>query len=572
MRGRRKSSEALADLAGQEEALTDVAAIREVVGLWKPQRVRLVTGVVLSVVALGCGLALMRGAGLRYSGAVTGALVVGSSALAVLGVCRVVFRYAERLYAHGAMFRALADLRVWFFRRLAGGAAAGLGFRRAGELLSRLVSDIEALDGLYLRVLLPAVAACVILPVLWFALARYDVPLASAVVLLFLVSCFVVPVTAMRISRQEGGVQLQALGRLRVGVLDLVSGIREIRAFGSEERMLGRVREADEELMRCQAALAWRMALADGVSRLCGYGAVVLLLLAVTGTGFSVLPVVPAVGLIFLVLAGFESVSSLTRAGMLSGMMGAAARRVVAAAGPEERRVRAGGGALLPAPEETDIRFDSVTFRWREDGPKVLDRLSLDIPAGSRVVILGPSGAGKSSLAALLLKVVSPEGGRILLGGADLASVSDVSVRQRVAWLSQATHLFDDTIRANLLLGRPDASEDDLWRALDDAAVGDVVRELPQGLDTWLGEGGVRVSGGQGRRIALARTLLSGAPVLLLDEPATGLDSQTEMEFLATLNRVAEGRTVILIAHRLTGVEKPDYVWKISEGQAILVS
>jgi ATP-binding cassette subfamily C protein CydC len=137
-----------------------------------------------------------------------------------------------------------------------------------------------------------------------------------------------------------------------------------------------------------------------------------------------------------------------------------------------------------------------------------------------------------------------------------------------MAWLSQATHLFDDTIRANLLLGRPDASEDDLWKALDQAAVSDVVRSLPEGLDTWVGEGGIRLSGGQGRRIALARTLLAPAPILILDEPATGLDAQTEQDFLRTLNTVTEGRTVILIAHRLTGVEKLDRIWRLSDGVA----
>ncbi len=197
--------------------------------------------------------------------------------------------------------------------------------------------------------------------------------------------------------------------------------------------------------------------------------------------------------------------------------------------------------------------------------------MNLQIAAGSRVALLGPSGVGKSSLAALLLKVTQAESGNITFDDVPLADIDTTSLRQRIAWLSQATHLFDDSIRANLLLGRPDATEEDLWQALEQAAVADVVRNLPDGLDTWLGEGGIRLSGGQGRRVALARTLLTHAPILILDEPATGLDAQTELDFLETLNRVTQGRTVILIAHRLTGVEALDQIWRLSGGTALAV-
>ena len=199
----------------------------------------------------------------------------------------------------------------------------------------------------------------------------------------------------------------------------------------------------------------------------------------------------------------------------------------------------------------------------------MLDGLTLDIPAGSRVAVLGPSGSGKSTLAALLLKVVAPASGRLLLGGVDMAGLPAGLVRSRMAWLSQATHLFSDTVRANLLLGRPDASDVDLWAALEQAQVAEVVRLLPGGLDAWIGQGGAPVSGGQARRLALARTLLSNAPVLILDEPATGLDADTERAFLATLNDVAPGRTVILIVHRLLGVERLDRIYRLSTGRAV---
>jgi ATP-binding cassette subfamily C protein CydC len=223
--------------------------------------------------------------------------------------------------------------------------------------------------------------------------------------------------------------------------------------------------------------------------------------------------------------------------------------------------------AALPA--GSAIRFETVAFRWQENRPSVFDGLTLDIPQGMRVAVLGPSGAGKSTLAALALKVAAPQSGRVLLGGVDIATLAAAEVRSRIGWLSQATHLFDDTIRANLLLGRPDATDPELWSALDAARIGEFVRALPDGLGAWIGEGGIGFSGGQGRRLALARVLLSRAPVLVLDEPTAGLDAETERAFFSTLNETAEARTIILIVHRLTGSERLDRIYRLSNGRAV---
>jgi ATP-binding cassette subfamily C protein CydC len=222
-----------------------------------------------------------------------------------------------------------------------------------------------------------------------------------------------------------------------------------------------------------------------------------------------------------------------------------------------------------PAPTGAGLRFQGVHFRWQDDRPPVFEGLTLDIPPASRVALLGPSGAGKSTLAALALKVAAPLQGEILLGGVDIAALPAALVRERIGFLGQTTHLFDDTIRSNLLLARPDADDAALWAALDAAQIGDLVRALPDGLDTWVGEGGARFSGGQGRRLALARALLSPAPILILDEPCAGLDAETERAFYLTLNEVAEGRTIILIAHRLTGVERLDRIYRLSGGAAV---
>jgi ATP-binding cassette subfamily C protein CydC len=191
------------------------------------------------------------------------------------------------------------------------------------------------------------------------------------------------------------------------------------------------------------------------------------------------------------------------------------------------------------------------------------------VPDGARLALLGPSGIGKSTLTSLLLKLAAPQAGRITLGGVDIATLAADDVRGRIACLTQDARLFDDSIEANLRLARPDADEVALWQALDRAGIGEMVRALPDGLATRCGEAGARFSGGQARRLALARALLTEAPVLILDEPAAGLDAETERAFLETLGEATAGRTVILIVHRLIGVERPGRILRLAAGRAL---
>ena len=537
------------------------APLLRIMGLWGRQTGWLLAGLAVSLAALVAGIGLMAVSGLTIGVALAAGGLAIPALLRGFGGARVALRYVERLVTHGATFRALADLRVWFFGRLARTSAGGLGFRHAGDVLARLVGDVEALDGLYLRILLPLGSAVLLLPVLVLLIGHRAPGLATEVGVLFAAAAFVLPWLAARASGQAGiGLAVEA-GALRIAALDALTGLREVRAFAAEGRMLAAVQAKEAALLSAQQAMAARTALASAASFLCAQMAVLAILI---GAGANPTAAIAAA---FLVLAAFEAVGGLTRAGALAGHASAAAKRVLDAA-----------DAPIPVPDPADpaampagitLGFEGIEFRWQPDRPPVFEGLTLDIAPGARVALLGPSGSGKSTLAALALKVVAPRSGQIRLGGADLATLPAALVRARIGWLGQTTHLFDDTIRANLLLARPDADEAMLWAALDAARVGDFVRSLPDRLDTWVGEAGTRFSGGQGRRLALARALLSPAPILILDEPCAGLDAETERGFLETLNETATGRTVILITHRLTGVERLDRIFRLSGGKAV---
>jgi ATP-binding cassette subfamily C protein CydC len=536
-----------------------VRALLRILALWRGRAPWLAAGLVLSLVSLGAGVALTVASGGMVGALVAGGVLVAPLTVKLLGPARVVLRYLERLVTHDATFRALADLRVWFFSGLAARAAGGLGFRHAGDVLARLVNDVEALDGLYLRILVPLAGALLLLPVLMGAAWRDAGLLALALGLLFVAAAFLLPALAAR-AGLRGGERLAGCGAaLRVATLDAVSGLREVRAFGAEGRMLAAVQAREGSLLAAQRDQAHAGAAANAAAFLCGQAAILTALWLSDRHDAAVM--------VFLAVAAFEAVGGLPRAGALAGLSVAAARRVLGAA--EGAITVADPATPAIPPPGSALRFEGVAFRWRADLPSLFNGLTLDIPQGARVALLGPSGAGKSTLAALALKVVAPDAGCVRLGGVDLADLGAADVRARIGWLSQSTHLFADTIRRNLLLARPDATDSALWEALDAARIGDVVRALPDGLDAWVGEGGAGFSGGQGRRLALARALLSAAPVLILDEPCAGLDADTERAFFTTLNETAEGRTIILIAHRLIGIERLDRVWRLSGGRAV---
>ncbi|MBU6418906.1 MAG: thiol reductant ABC exporter subunit CydC [Proteobacteria bacterium] len=538
-----------------------MSPVTRVTLLWARHPGWLLLAVLFSLGAMVAGVVLMGLSGHVLAVEIAGGVLAVPALLELTGIARVVLRYAERVVGHEAIFRALADLRVWMFRGLALSAAGGLGLRRSGDALARLVNDVDTLDGLFLRVFVPLLGAVVLVPILAWVLER-EHGLAVLVLLPFCFVAFWAPWRAARAAGVNAGRAGLAMAGLRTAALDALHGLREVKIFAAEGRMLAEVQAREAQLLAAQRELAAEGARLNALAFIAAQGGILLAIIL----GFFGLPL-RAVAAVLVLTAAFEAVLGLPRAGLLYGQARKAAARVVQAAeaGPPVPEP----AAPAPMPSRNAITFEHVSFRYAPDRPWVFENLSLQLPEGSRTAVLGPSGAGKSTIAALLLKLVRPVSGQIRFGGTDIAQLPAAALRHRIAYLGQTTHLFADSIRNNLLLGDPAADEARLWEVLEAVQMAETVKALPEGLDSWLGEGGATVSGGQGRRLALARTLLMNAPVILLDEPCAGLDAATEQEFFRVFNAATEGKTVFLILHRLTGVEQLDRIWRFTGGALV---
>ena len=540
------------------------ADLARVLQLWAPRRNTLLIGLLVAIASALSGVALLALAGKGVAAGAGG--LVGVAAIIWLRpvvLLRPVFRWWERMTSHDAAFAALADTRRWFFARLAQRMPAGIGMRGSGDLLGRVISDVDALDRLYLGGILPACAALCVVAVIAILLGAE--PGLMALVVLPLAAALALPLLLAPAAARAAQRAAHERGALRAAAVDPLAGLEDTLAANGEARALARLQAADASLMAAQRALSLRSASAGTAGTFLTQLAVLMalgwgLMSGSAGAGFAVLA-------LFLGIAAAESLGLMPRAGAALAAAGAGARRLFEAADTSPPMAEPAKPRPLPAGNE--LVLSGVTFGWRPDAPPILDGLDLTLREGERVAILGPSGVGKSSLAALLLKLAAAQEGAIRLGGVNIAELDSADLRSRIICLSQQARIFDDTIAANLRLAAPDAPDAALWRALAKAGVADFVRSLPEGLETRCGEGGARFSGGEARRMALARALLPPAGILILDEPTTGLDEAAERAFMATLATACEGRSLLLITHELTGAEPLDRVLRLVGGRLL---
>jgi ATP-binding cassette subfamily C protein CydC len=481
------------------------------------------------------------------------------------GISRAVFRYLERYVSHDATFRLLGTIRVWFYTKLEGLAPARLLEWRSGELFSAIVSDVETLKEFYLRVLAPPFIAILVVTGTCLFLAQFNllfmyVMLGGAVLLGGLL-----PVVVSSMQKSIADELVTARTHLKAQLVDSITGIVELAAFGQTHRQAQRIAELDERLTGLQGRVVNMTGIIDAVGLLIVNGAVWLVLwLAIPLVHSGQLEGIYLAVVALTVQSSFEAVLPLPLAVHYWAESMAAARRLFAIVDRSPAVLDKAKGDLTST--DATIKAERLSFRYNKQGPEVLHDISFTLTSGQSLAIVGPSGAGKSTLLYLLLRFWDYDQGSIWLGGHELKSYQGQELRKMFSVVSQQSHMFNASIRDNILLARPNANETEFQQVLEGAELSEWVEALPQGYDTMVGQNGYALSGGQRQRIAIARALLRNAPILILDEPTVGLDALTEEAIMETIKKLMVERTTILITHRLTGLQNMDEILVLEAG------
>ncbi len=480
-----------------------------------------------------------------------------------MGVLRPVSRYMERLVSHNITFRLLAQLRSWVYSRLEPLSPARLLLYRSGDMLTRLVSDVEELQNIYLRGVSPLMVA-LLMSLLTFALFSIFSPVLAWTALAFLLTTAVgVPLLSGMLTRGLGKQQLALRAELNAQVVDGVQGMQDLLVCGRPGDQQHKIADLDCALGKVQQRMAFIAGLQQAMNNFFMNLALwTLLLLAIPLVVTKAINGVYLGFLALVILASFEAVQPLAQAFQFLGHSLAAGERVFGVIDATPQVVEP--ATPLPAPSGHTLQFEDVHFAYHADEGEAVDGVSFTVQPGRRVAIVGPSGSGKSTLLRLALRFWDPTHGTIRLGGQDIRQYALADLRKVMSVVDQDIYLFNGTLRDNLLLARPNASKSELDQVLEQAQLTECLRNLPQGLATWVGEQGLRLSGGERQRLAIARALLKNAPLLILDEVTANLDPLTERAVLDVLMRA---ETTLMITHRLIAMEHMDEILVLDSGQ-----
>lgn len=554
-----------------------IVVVRALLRIGAPPWRRLALAALLGVLGALATVGLLAGSGYVVDRAAfrpgLGAIAGVLATVEVLAFLRGPLRYGERLVAHDAAFRSLARWRVWLYDRLEPLAPAGLRGWRSGDLLARVTDDVDALQDLYLRCLLP-VGVSVSAATLAVVLVAVILPLAGAVLAASLLVALCAAPAAAVAGGATRGREAELRGRLAAEVVDLLRAAPELLAFGREATALSAVEATDGELTSIARRRAWSTGGSAAIVTVCLGAAVtsVLALGVAAVRAHQMGPVMLAV-LPLAAIGAFETVPAVALAAARASDVVAAGRRLLELAAIPVPVTDPEAPAALP-PGSPEIAFHDARLRYGVDLPWALDGMDLDVGPGARVGLVGASGAGKSSLVHALLRFWPLQEGSASLHRVPLDELVQRDVRRAIALVDQEAHVFAGTIRQNVTLGRPKATDAEVTDVLSRAQLSEWVATLPDGVDTQVGEDGAQVSGGQRRRIALARALLVDAPVLVLDEPTAGLDQESGAQLVSFVVDDARkrGTSVLLITHRATELDRLDRVVVMDNGHVASLS
>jgi len=548
--------------------------------LFKPYKFWLVSGTLLALITSLASITLLTLSGwFITSSAIAGLLAPDGVAITfnfmqpaaeirALAIIRTFGRYAERVTTHEATFRVLAEIRQWFFAKLIPLAPGRLATRQSADLLQSLTQDIDALDALYLRLCSPIIIALLGGAIVVSFIAYYSLYFSVFVLFILLVTAVFIPWLFNRLGKEGAEKITEQAAKFKIEQIEILQNLAELKAFNAYTRFKKQLISSSEQMIFTQRSNNQLTALSSAVTLLLSQLAVVVSL-AIAAWLFQHHSISGAVFvmLVFTVLAVFELVTPLSSAMQMLAKTQTAAKRI--------RKIADLKPFIIEPEQPLDIKrkggvsINNLSFRYSDQSPWILNNISLDIPQGSKIAIMGESGAGKSTLLQLIMRFYDPQQGDIKYSGLDYKQLNSDILTQQFSVLSQRTELFATTIKQNLLIANPKASDAEINQAINKAGLNEFIKQLPDGINTWIGEHGSKVSGGEARRIALARMYLKDAPIILLDEPTEGLDKATEKDVLNALDKIAEHKTLIMVTHKKAGLKLVEKVYKLNQGTVI---
>ncbi|QXZ18553.1 heme ABC transporter ATP-binding protein/permease CydC [Lelliottia amnigena] len=549
-------------------------ALLPYLALYKRHKWMLTLGVVLAILTLLASIGLLTLSGwflsasavAGFAGLYSFNYMLPAAGVRGTAIARTAGRYFERLVSHDATFRVLQHLRIFTFSKLLPLSPAGLARFRQGDLLNRVVADVDTLDHLYLRVISPLVGAFVVIAVVTLGLCMLDVPLALTLGGIMLLTLLLLPPLFYRAGKATGEKLTRLRGDYRQQLTSWLQGQAELTIFGASRRYRARMESTELSWHEAQRRQSELTALSQALMLLIGGFAVIAMLwMAAGGVGGNTQPGALIALFVFCALAAFEALAPVTGAFQHLGQVIASAVRITQIVEQTPEVQFKEGHSVVP--DSVAVQLTEVTFAYEGQTQNALDGINLTVQAGQNVAILGRTGCGKSTLLQLLTRAWDPRQGQILFNTTPLTDFNEQTVRKIVSVVPQRVHLFSATLRDNLLLASPTASDEALCAVLEKVGLHKLLED--DGLNAWLGEGGRQLSGGELRRLAVARALLHDAPFMLLDEPTEGLDATTESQILDLLAQTMKNKTVLMVTHRLRGLANFDQIIVMDNGQII---